>query len=424
MKHLIVVLLYSFMISLLSFQHVFSVDLEQYATMESNYRTDEILNMNVYYGSFLSRVYYTYDKNYQARSLSDGYMEFTNYISDYKGIYIDSTLKFAYIPIYQSYLRYHDLLCGNQDSYHPEGKIMQNVFLDTKEKQIFVGTTNSFSIWDHFGIFIKDINMTNNENDSIYIYNIQNDDNDKIYVEHQYYSENDIDTFITVFNRTSMLPVDTIYDKKILRISDDKKYIATVDMNLESYGDLVINRSDTFDEEFRFNDNYARIDDIEFSKDNRYVVTAGNLFNVWDLEKNRLYGSLFDDRDSSIKYLNNMVEMDHYENKLYMVAYGHRFYNLNLSYLTSVARKNNSKLNIYPNPNKGSFTLDIPTNDLNHISALKIYDIYGSEVFSQNVSNKNTKFNVTHLPTGNYILSLQFKDEESHYESILFTIGK
>lgn len=68
-----------------------------------------------------------------------------------------------------------------------------------------------------------------------------------------------------------------------------------------------------------------------------------------------------------------------------------------------------NKINIFPNPSNGSFTIDLDKADVNEI---KVYNLLGSLIFCKQV-NKQTKFDIDNLQHGIYILSIIGSDNKT-----------
>ncbi|PKR80043.1 hypothetical protein CW751_11790 [Brumimicrobium salinarum] len=87
---------------------------------------------------------------------------------------------------------------------------------------------------------------------------------------------------------------------------------------------------------------------------------------------------------------------------------------------SSVKRKSNSKLyfNIYPNPNKGSFTVDFETRK----ESVYNYSIIDSQgrlyTKAQTTINGSKKFNLN-LPSGSYMLKINNPEGESGISKII-----
>jgi hypothetical protein len=73
----------------------------------------------------------------------------------------------------------------------------------------------------------------------------------------------------------------------------------------------------------------------------------------------------------------------------------------------------NSHFTIYPNPNKGQFTLEINSPRINQYN-IRIFNSLGESVWSKNVklqSNNKEKINLSALSKGVYIIYLQTSRE-------------
>ena len=60
-----------------------------------------------------------------------------------------------------------------------------------------------------------------------------------------------------------------------------------------------------------------------------------------------------------------------------------------------------------PNPSDGQFTINLINWDEKEIN-LNIYDALGKNVFAGNIQNDQTKFNLSYLSSGVYIMSLGY----------------
>jgi hypothetical protein len=61
------------------------------------------------------------------------------------------------------------------------------------------------------------------------------------------------------------------------------------------------------------------------------------------------------------------------------------------------------QFNLYPNPTKNNFTIEIPIEvDLEEVTTLKIYDLLGKEVLQQNIFNNQTTISLENLSLGIY----------------------
>ena len=68
-----------------------------------------------------------------------------------------------------------------------------------------------------------------------------------------------------------------------------------------------------------------------------------------------------------------------------------------MQYPKSIIEQNNVFL--YPNPSKNAFSL----SDLDDVSAIKVFDMYGKTVVSFANIDENL-FNVSYLPIGEYVI--------------------
>ncbi len=80
----------------------------------------------------------------------------------------------------------------------------------------------------------------------------------------------------------------------------------------------------------------------------------------------------------------------------------------------SVAQGNQSKLILYPNPNKGSFTILVESTNPSSRTQFEVLNSLGERVYSEvvSMSNKHSQtFNLTHLSKGIYFIRMQNDDE-------------
>jgi bacillopeptidase F len=70
-----------------------------------------------------------------------------------------------------------------------------------------------------------------------------------------------------------------------------------------------------------------------------------------------------------------------------------------------------TEIAIFPNPNQGSFELQIPSNLLNEKVHLVMLNLMGKVVYEQNLVQENSTINASHLVNGLYIVKLTTKNE-------------
>lgn len=78
--------------------------------------------------------------------------------------------------------------------------------------------------------------------------------------------------------------------------------------------------------------------------------------------------------------------------------------------------ENKSDWNIYPNPNKGIFTI---SNPYGNQQLLRIWDVKGVLVHQQNIQAGNTMLNVPSLRAGLYIVQLENGEQGNSYKKII-----
>lgn len=71
-------------------------------------------------------------------------------------------------------------------------------------------------------------------------------------------------------------------------------------------------------------------------------------------------------------------------------------------------------INIFPNPNRGIFTLSFDTNDVNPVD-LSIFDVTGKRIFTENYTSFGNSFkeeiDISNFETGIYLVQLQLENE-------------
>ena len=77
----------------------------------------------------------------------------------------------------------------------------------------------------------------------------------------------------------------------------------------------------------------------------------------------------------------------------------------------------NKKLEIFPNPNSGNFTVVVTFKSKIDKATINIYDLSGKSVFNETIFSKSNKLvkklNITNLLPGSYILDIVNAQEES-----------
>ena len=71
---------------------------------------------------------------------------------------------------------------------------------------------------------------------------------------------------------------------------------------------------------------------------------------------------------------------------------------------------NSIKFNIYPNPSKGEFTLDLSLSNKDKVD-VQIVNLLGKTVYNKENVNSQTQINVSTLENGTYILILKDGDK-------------
>ncbi|MFN4082028.1 MAG: SBBP repeat-containing protein [Bacteroidia bacterium] len=89
--------------------------------------------------------------------------------------------------------------------------------------------------------------------------------------------------------------------------------------------------------------------------------------------------------------------------------------NFEYSNVISVALANHvtEEIKVFPNPNKGSFTVLLPDDFVNILNktAIHVYDLLGNLVLSSNVSNKSNHIALPDFCKGIYFITVQFDNE-------------
>jgi hypothetical protein len=90
-----------------------------------------------------------------------------------------------------------------------------------------------------------------------------------------------------------------------------------------------------------------------------------------------------------------------------------------IAYFVGIDPKKNSTCNIYPNPNKGMFTADLPADAL----SLEISDMEGRVLYSEDLMShpgKQVDFDISGQPKGIYILTVRTKTVISRGKIVLY----
>jgi hypothetical protein len=76
-----------------------------------------------------------------------------------------------------------------------------------------------------------------------------------------------------------------------------------------------------------------------------------------------------------------------------------------------------SNIAVYPNPGKGLFNISTKSNV--KISAVKVLDVLGKEVYSQTLNNTQTQIDLSNLNKGLYMIILEDQDKKAHSGKII-----
>ena len=75
------------------------------------------------------------------------------------------------------------------------------------------------------------------------------------------------------------------------------------------------------------------------------------------------------------------------------------------NYVSVAEQKNETSINIYPNPTTGQLTINSEQSTINNV---EIFDVYGRKLLSH-IANltPHTVLNISHLPTGIYFVKIR-----------------
>lgn len=73
------------------------------------------------------------------------------------------------------------------------------------------------------------------------------------------------------------------------------------------------------------------------------------------------------------------------------------------------SKLNAKSIRLYPNPNKGSFTITLSQNEIK-ILTVSVFDILGKQVYSEIVNKSNFDLSLPNLPAGMYLVKLSSND--------------
>ena len=83
-------------------------------------------------------------------------------------------------------------------------------------------------------------------------------------------------------------------------------------------------------------------------------------------------------------------------------------------YYDNIQDISSANVNIYPNPSNGNVNI---TSEKEFI-ACRLYDIHGNLLITNDLSDKNATIDITHLPSGIYIIKIQYLDNIFQYYKI------
>ncbi len=65
-----------------------------------------------------------------------------------------------------------------------------------------------------------------------------------------------------------------------------------------------------------------------------------------------------------------------------------------------------NNVSLYPNPNNGSFNLEITNYELGNVNTLEVYNVLGENVYSAKVNAENTQIDLSNKASGVYMYRL------------------
>ena len=84
---------------------------------------------------------------------------------------------------------------------------------------------------------------------------------------------------------------------------------------------------------------------------------------------------------------------------------------------------NDSKIEIFPNPNLGIFTLVVSFKDNINKAIINVYDINSKSVYSETVFSNSTKLvkqlNISNLKAGNYLFEVKNVKTVSYFKLVI-----
>ena len=84
---------------------------------------------------------------------------------------------------------------------------------------------------------------------------------------------------------------------------------------------------------------------------------------------------------------------------------------------TGIADQLRSRIKLYPNPNEGLFSIDLP--DAAADAELRIVDGLGSLVYQDKLRQAQSKIDISHLPPGIYYIEMVLYNEDRFYGQVI-----
>ncbi len=127
------------------------------------------------------------------------------------------------------------------------------------------------------------------------------------------------------------------------------------------------------------------IQDVNFSNDNKYLITSGNLgtggYAIWDIQQRKLlYEAPYETGASCFFDLSD-------NNTLYSTGGPFEIvvWNFRNPIINSISENSHSSISLFPNPTQSSLTIQFPSSERN--ISYSIYDMHGQEIKSDNISD-------------------------------------
>lgn len=81
---------------------------------------------------------------------------------------------------------------------------------------------------------------------------------------------------------------------------------------------------------------------------------------------------------------------------------------------------NELRIEVYPNPSSGKFVLDIVAEAMPEKLQAQVYDAVGNRVYETMLQNNRSEIDISHLPSGMYMLHLKNNNGLIHTQKLLF----